>query len=161
MSVPLLIYWAFSAVILAVAILALWKGGPAERIGASLILGLVVVGRLVEIVVPEDLHSVLHLTEDGLTAIGLLAVAVFYASFWLGGAMLLYAALFALHATYFVLGREQDKLYVLINDTCFMGVVACMAVATALAWRKRVRAREAAVRTAAATAAVAGEPGAA
>jgi hypothetical protein len=66
-----------------------------------------------------------------------------------------------LHATYFVLGREQDKLYVLINDTCFMGVVACMAVATALAWRKRVRAREAAVRTAAATAAVAGEPGAA
>lgn len=141
MSIPLLIYWALSGVILAVGILALWKGGPAERFGAALILTIVVLGRLTALVVPASAQPILRLVEDGLTAIGLLAVAIAYASFWLGGAMMLYAALFTLHAAYFVLGREQDFLYVIINDACFMGVVAFMASATGLSWRARVRRR--------------------
>ena len=42
------------------------------------------------------------------TALCLLVIAVRYASFWLGGVMLLYAAQFSLHAFYLVTSRPID-----------------------------------------------------
>jgi hypothetical protein len=88
-----------------------------------------------------DTYPTLRLIEDGLTAVALLAIAVRYASFWLGGAMLLYAALFAVHAFYFVLGRAPDFMYTVVIDVCFLGVSICLGVGSFVSWRQRVRTR--------------------
>jgi len=143
MSIPLLIFWSLSLLTLGICLLALWKGGPPERFGAGAILGIVILGRLIGLLLNPETYPTLRLIEDGLTALALLAVAVRYASFWLGGAMLLYAALFALHAAYFVIGRKPDLIYTVVIDVCFLGVSICLGVGTAVFWRNRVRKRAA------------------
>jgi len=144
MSSAILIFWGLSLLTIGIGVLALVKGGPAERAGAALILGIMIAGRLVGVFLPESTHPILRLTEDGLTAIGLLVIALRYASFWLGGAMLLYAALFALHATYFVLNRGLDPFFTNFNNFAFFAISACLGVGTFFSWRQRIRARAAA-----------------
>jgi hypothetical protein len=139
----ILIFWSLSLALLVIGVLALWKGGPAERLGAGLILAIVLLGRIVALFVPPSGHAVLHLVEDGLTALGLLAVAIRYASLWLGGAMLVYAVLFTLHSAYFVLSRAQDPLFIFVNNAAFLCVALCLAVGTALSWRARIKAQAA------------------
>ena len=141
MSIPLVLYWTFTGLILGMVVLALWKGGPAERFGASFIIGVVIVGRLVGLLIPEQTLPVLRLIEDGLTAVGLLAIALRYASLWLGGAMLVYAVLFTLHAIYFVMSKAPDTLFININNIAFLSVSLCLAIGTAVSWRGRMRAR--------------------
>ena len=141
MSIPLIIYWVLSLTVLVIGILAVWKGAPPERLGAGLILGVVVVGRLIGIFLPKDALPLLRLIEDGVTALGLLAIAVRYASFWLGGAMLLYGCLFALHAFYFVTDMPPDLMYTVVIDLCFLGVNVFLGLATALSWREGIRRR--------------------
>jgi hypothetical protein len=141
MSIPLLIYWALSLTVLVIGILALLKGAPPERLGAGLILGVVVLGRIIEIFLPSDVLPLLRLIEDGVTALGLLVIALVYASFWLGAAMLLYGALFALHAFYFVVGRPPDLMYTIVIDVCFLGVNISLGIATASSWRRKARER--------------------
>ena len=77
-------------------------------------------------------------------AVGLLVIAVRYASFWLGGAMLLYAAQFSLHAFYMVMSRSVDLLHMRINNLNFLGISVCLAVGTIVGWRRRVVSRRSA-----------------
>jgi hypothetical protein len=121
---------------------ALVKGGVTERIGAAIILANLVAGMANEIVLRNQLAT---LAIDGVTALALLPVAVRYASVWLGGVMLLYGLQFAFQAYYFVIERPRDELYMVLNNTNFVALTLCLAVGTAVAWRRRVRERGAVV----------------
>ena len=58
----------------------------------------------------------------------------------MGGAMLFYAAQFGLHSYYMVTERPtRDYFYVLVNNINWNGVVWCLIIGTAMAWRGRVR----------------------
>ena len=117
-----------------------WKGGPAERLGAALVLVNLLLTMLIDTFSPTGGKAVSGLAVDGLTALGLLAVALIHGSLWLGGAMLLYAVQFSLRAYYFVTERAHDNLHSAINNIDFMGIILCMVVGTAVAWRRRVKA---------------------
>jgi hypothetical protein len=116
---------------------AFWKGGPAERIGAGVILANLLLTSPVDIIWANASFSVYGLIINGLTAGALLFVALRYASLWLGGVMLLYAIEFGLHAFYFVTERPYDLPHMIINNSDFMGVVICLVTGTAVAWRRR------------------------
>lgn len=141
MSSSLQTYILLSLVLVAVCVFALWKGGPAERTGAAVIIVLVVLERLAH-VLPQGWWPIISLCGDALTALGLLVIAIRYASFWLGGVMLLYAAQFTLHSFYLVTGRSSDTpLHIVISDLNFAAILVCLTAGTMMAWRGRVTKR--------------------
>ncbi len=121
-----------------VCLLAFWKGGPTERIGAGLILANLFFDLFVSPKLPGELRPTLRLVLDALTASGLLALAMWYASLWLGAAMLLFATQFTLHSYYFVTNRHPDYFHALVNNLNFLGIILCLATGTALSWRWRI-----------------------
>lgn len=123
--------------VLFACLFAFAKGGVAERAGAAVILANLLGGMVNE----AQLHDqLITLVIDAVTALALLALAVRYASFWLGGVMLLYALQFGLDAYYLVLGQPRDDLHIMLNNIDFVAVSACLGTGTALAWRRRRRA---------------------
>jgi hypothetical protein len=147
---PILTYILLSLLLVAVCLFAVWKGGPAERVGASVVLTMVILERLLQVFAPADYRPILSLSGDALTALGLLAVALRYGSLWLGGAMLFYAAQFTLHSFYLVTGRSnQEPLHIVLNDFNFAGILACLVIGTVIAWRARMRSRGVALNPAA------------
>ena len=119
----------------------LWKGGPPERIGALVILvnsALTLVGGNV---FSEDNSYLFNLVLDGGTAVGFLAMTLMYGRMWLGAAMLVYAAQFALRSYYLVMDKEPDRLHAMINNANFMAIILCIVIGTGLAWRARARSR--------------------
>src|SRR5690606_38863510 len=101
---------------LLVGAFAWWKGGPAEKIcGAANASAGLQVGFLV--------------IDCGL-ALVFLALAVRYASLFLGVAMILQGAQFSLHAYYMVSERHLDQFYLLTNNTISWLVLACIVIAT-------------------------------
>lgn len=112
------------------------KGGAAERMGAAIILANLVAGMVTEALSVKD--HVIGLAVDGLTALALLLVTIRYASFWLGGVMLLYAVQFTLHAYYVVLGRPRDLIHIVVNNIDFFAICLCLALGTWLSQRRRV-----------------------
>lgn len=135
---------ALTLLTLGICLFALWKGGQAERFGAGLILTNALLSTAGDLLFPHADLAILWLIADGLTAVGLLIIAVVYASFWLGGVMLLYAILFTLHSFYFVTGREVDVFHARVNNLDFLGISICLAIGTTIAWRRRIAARKAA-----------------
>ena len=123
---------------LAICLLACWKGGPAERLGALLILINTVAFIGAGYVLPKSTLTILLLADDALTALGLLAITLRYGSLWLGGCMLFYAAQFTLHSYYFVTERPSDGFHAIVNNINFLGMILCLAVGTAATWRKRM-----------------------
>ena len=95
---------------------------------------------LVDTFLPVGSQPVGELIIDGLTAVGLLGVVLLYGSLWLGGAMLLYAVQFSLHAFYFVTERTPDRLHAILNNIDFSGIIGCLVIGTAVAWRRHARA---------------------
>lgn len=116
--------------------LAFWKGGRAEVIGAAIILANLVATMANEALVHGQLTS---LAIDGVTAVVLLAAALRFASLWLGGVMLLYAAQFATQAYYLVLERPRDDLHVVLNNTVWFAISVCLAAGTISTWMSRRR----------------------
>ena len=120
------------------AFFALWKGGRAERAGALIVIVNVIVGQVSGAMAPPAVESTIRLLNDGLTALALLAVTVRYGALWMGAIMLFYAAQFAMHSFYLVTGRQPgDYLHALINNINFIGIVCCLIIGTAVAWRRR------------------------
>lgn len=135
---PLETYLLLSALIVVVCLFAVWKGGQAERLGAIIILALVVAERLLQLATPKDWWAILGLCGDALTALGLLAVALRFTSLWLGAVMLFYAAQFTLHAVYLFTDRSStEPLHVLLNDIDFAAILLCLVAGTIVAWRRR------------------------
>lgn len=126
---------------LGISLFALWKGGPAERLGGAVVGTNLILSVVSGFLLPPSLEPIYRLTLDGLTALSLLVIAVRFASFWLGGAMLLYAAQFSLHAFYLVTSRPVDLTHVRINNMNFLGISICLAVGTIVGWRHRVLTR--------------------
>lgn len=142
-----LFFWAvFLVLMLAACGFAFWKGGPAERYGAALILGFAALWEFGRLLPPsfDEWMPIAQLVGDGLTAVGLLAIAVRYASLWLGGALLFQAAQFSLHSFYLVTGRPNDSLHNLINNVNLYAILICLAFGTIISWRERVRSARAA-----------------
>jgi len=136
MSDPFIILTAFC---LAGVLFAVWKGSTAERIGAAVVAVNIVLGYGSYKLVP-DLVGILRFVNDGLAALVLLGVTIRYGALWMGGVMLFYAAQFSLHAYYFVTDRsDADFLHAVINNIDFSGVVWCLIIGTAVAWRRRLR----------------------
>jgi hypothetical protein len=133
-----------SLVALAICVMALWKGTAAERMGSGLILGVALLRLISGGFFSPDIKPILIMIGDGMTALGLLAIALRYGSLWLGGAMLLYAAQFTLHSYYFVTNRPNDRFHAVVNNADFFGIILCLAIGTAVSWRRRVRSRRAA-----------------
>ena len=120
------------------ALFALWKGGVAERAAAVVVLANVIIGQSSEWFAPNS-EAVIRLINDGLTALVLLGITVRYAALWTGGVMLFFAAQFSLHSFYLVTERPSDYLHALINNIDFSGIIWCLIIGTAVAWRRRVR----------------------
>ena len=120
------------------ALFAIWKGGVAERAAAAVVIANVVIGLSGKWLAP-GLNEQIRLVNDGLTALILLGITVRYGALWMGGAMLFYAAQFALHSFYLVTERPTDYLYALINNIDFTSIIWCLIIGTAVAWRKRAR----------------------
>jgi hypothetical protein len=125
---------------LAASLFAFLRGGAAERIGAAIILANLLAYAAKEALFPSQLAALLI---DGITALLLLAVALRYASVWLGAVMLLYALQFALHAFYFVMELPRDRLHMIVNNANFFVVNLCLAAGALMAWRRRIRAARA------------------
>jgi len=136
--VQLLILFSLSGVAFAA-----WKGGAAERLAAGVVVANMALGLLLHRLLP-DFEGMLRFANDGLAAVALLAVTLRYGAPWMGGVMLFYAAQFSLHSYYMVTSRpEADYLHALINNINFGAITWCLIIGSAVAWRRRVRARRA------------------
>jgi len=125
------------------ALFALWKGGPAERAAAVIVMANALIGETAHWVAPGA-EDIIRLVNDGFTALVLLVVTVRFSALWMGGVMLFFAAQFTLHSFYLVTERPPtDYLHALINNIDWSGVIWCMVIGTAVAWRHRVRSRAA------------------
>lgn len=121
--------------IVLVTAFAWFKGGSAERIGATVnLVGTLVVLFLIRVMRQEQIGLVL-LGLDGALGLVFLALAVRYTSLWLGAAMLLQAVQFSLHAYYLVLDRKVDLLFAVVNNVVSWGVLLAILIGTLVAWR--------------------------
>jgi hypothetical protein len=133
---------------------ALWKGGLAERIGATMnmVAGLIVM--FLDQILAPDLQPIVMLVIDGALAASFLFLAIRWASLWLGAAMLLQAVQFSLHAYYMVAELQPDVWFARISNADTTGINLVIIGAVVVAIRKRVRERREAERKAAAAAAL-------
>jgi hypothetical protein len=128
------------------ALFALWKGGPAERATAIVVILNVLVGLLGTLFGGAS-EGLIRLVNDGLTALVLLGVTLRYGALWMGGVMLFFAAQFAMHSYYLVTERPNDYWHALINNVDFSGIIWCLIVGTLVAWRARARRAKAVAET--------------
>lgn len=119
-------------------LLSLWKGGPPERIGGMVVLtnnALTLIGANL---FSDDISYLAGLVLDGITAIGFLVMTMAYGRLWLGAAMLIYAAQFALRSYYLVMQLEPDLFHARVNNANFLAIILCILIGTGIAWRRRV-----------------------
>jgi hypothetical protein len=133
------IFFAVVGLIVAGCIFSLWKGASAERFGGAIVLANLLAAMLIGNARPLGSEPVAELVVDALTAMALLGVVLVYGSLWLGGAMLLYSVQFTLHAFYSVTERAPDRLHAVVNNLDSLGIIVCLVVGTAVAWRRRAR----------------------
>lgn len=129
-----------NSIAILICLFAIWKGGRAERLAAIAVIANIMIGQTGHVIAP-DLNQQIRMVNDGLTALVLLGVTVRYGALWMGGVMLFYAAQFAMHSFYIVMGRESDYFRSLINNINFLGIVSCLIIGTIVSWRRRLRAR--------------------
>lgn len=129
------------AVTLAVLGFAWWRGGAAERYGATLKVATSLVALLVHHLFNQDTISVALLVADGVLAVGFLILAIRYSSLWIGAAMLLQSGQFSLHAYYLVSELQRDRFYAVSNNLVTLAILLCILAGTVLAWRARSRAQ--------------------
>lgn len=127
------------AAIFVVCLFGLLKGGPAERFGAGLTLGIAIAFQIVNIILPTEARAVPHLVLDGVLALGFLILAVRYASLWLGGVMLLQGVQFSLHAYFFVTKLVPGVTYAVVNNLVTCGTLVGILLGT-IAYLRHVRA---------------------
>jgi hypothetical protein len=134
-SLPLLISVVITVLVTA---FALWKGDAPARIAGAFNFIDVVGFIAIQLAISSQTGEVLQLAADFIWAVGLLFLAVRYASLWLGVTMLLQAAQFSLHGYYLVNERQPDRLHAWINNTNNYGILICITVGTVFAIRRRV-----------------------
>ena len=144
LAVPML-YVTLSGVI----VLAIWKGGRAERQGAILYLVLWLAASMV----PSRAGSIsfvnIFLAADGLAAFGFLWLAIRFSNLWLAGAMIAQGIAFGAHA----FRLEEDlgtprwmgvNVYLLVMNLMSGLVLTLILCGTISTWKKTARSRKAA-----------------
>jgi hypothetical protein len=121
----------------AIALFAIWKGGAAERVSAVVLLANMAIGIVGGWIAPNS-DATIRLFNDGFAAVALLVVTISFGALWMGGVMLFYAAQFALHSFYLVTDRSPDYTYSAVNNLNWSGVLWCLLIGAAVAWRRRV-----------------------
>jgi hypothetical protein len=150
-----LFYLAIATALLTV-VLALWKGGPAERLG---VLSYLCISGAHYLFKPADPFSLAYsygfLAADLLIAAAFLVLALRYSSLWLAGAMIAQGLATAAHG--FHLEDEQINQHLtwfrvsvwdIANNTFTSMVVWMLLGGTIVSWRNRIR-KSRAARTAA------------
>lgn len=128
--------------LLCAACLFAWlKGGAAERAGATLIAVAWIASLCVQALTPGSSHEMFLLAFDFLLAFGLLAMAIRYASLWLGTAMILQGVILALHSEAMAGWSLNVRQYVIALDVCSIGMLGPIVWATAVHWRRTAHAR--------------------
>lgn len=118
---------------------AFWKGGRAERLAAVVVGVNLLIGTFAQWLASENVEMI-RFCNDGLAAVALLVITVRYGALWMGGVMLFYAVQFSLTSYYLVTDRPaKDYLYALVNNIDWQGVIWCLIIGTAVAWRQRRR----------------------
>ena len=146
-----LFYLAIATALITI-VLALWKGGPAERFGVLTYLCITIVHYAVK---PQDEFSLAYsygfLAADMLIAAGFLILALRYSSLWLAGAMIAQGLATAAHG--FHLEDEQINQHLtwmgvnvwdIANNVFTSFVVWMLLGGTIASWRKRRRLKRAA-----------------
>ncbi len=136
------------ALLFGVCGVALWKGGPAEKGGALLILSTWLAAMFGLAVSKAYIEAGPFLMSDVILAVGLLALALRFGSLWVGGAMLLQAVGISLHAAYFAadkseLSHQMQNLYIGGKNVCSLAMLLVILAGVLASWRKRVKALKA------------------
>lgn len=128
--------------LLGVCLLAMVKGGPAERWAAIWVFATwltVVVGSLT---LQRDATYLLVLSADGVLAIALLFISIQFSSVWLGAAMLTQSSAFTLHAWFLTAEPANRDFYVMaINLLSYTVLTLVLGATLARLIRRAVRAR--------------------
>ena len=145
------LFYLAIATALVTVVLALWKGGPAERFGVLTYLCITVVHYTVK---PQDEFSLSYsygfLAADMFIAAGFLILALRYSSLWLAGAMIAQGLATAAHG--FHLEDEQINQHLtwmginvwdIANNVFTSFVVWMLLGGTIASWRKRRRTKRA------------------
>ncbi len=124
--------------------LSLWKGGPAERSGAVLILATWLGSTVVQAMAKAYILPIVFLASDAVLAAGLLILAIRFSSLWMGAAMLLQAIGLSLHAAYFAaekadLSRHTLWLYIAGKNLASFAMLLVILAAGLAAWHGRSR----------------------
>jgi uncharacterized membrane protein len=96
--------------------------------------------------------ATLHLVADGIYATGLLPLAFFSVSPWIGAQALLACGSFVLQSYYLLSDRPTDPTFAYINDAIMIGYLLTFLAGTAASVMERRRAQPAAARSGLATA---------
>jgi hypothetical protein len=146
----LLLHFGFDAlvgILVGVFAFALWKGDVAERAGGGMNLAAGLFAMFLQPLLQRSAQPTALLLVDGALAAGFLFLALRYASLWLGGALLLQAVQFSLHAYYIVGASRPDFNHSLgfkvVNNLDTTGINICIFLGTIMAWRRRARAAKA------------------
>lgn len=131
-----------TAVIVCVTAFAWLKGGWPERMGATLNLVVALMFLVLQFAMSSSVLAPGLLIIDGVLGLGLLVLAIRYASLWLGAAMLLQAAQFSLHAFYYVTAKPFDTLFAVVNNVVSWGILIAIVSGTFASWAntRRVKA---------------------
>lgn len=149
---PYVIPLTLNVVILGIAWFAHREGGLAERLGAIWLGCNTVIGATLLLLHLDSPLS--HLIADGIFAIGLLPLAVIFASYWIGLVTFAAAALFSLEAFYLINEWPMDRTFAQINNVLVLSVPIVL-LCSGVVNRHRRKRRERAERRAAAPSGVA------
>ncbi len=128
------LHYSLLTAIVAVTILAWFKGGPVERLGSSINLVMSLAFSVMQAFIPPASLEVLTLVLDGIFGLIFLGLAVRYTSLWLGAAMLLQAGQFSLHAFYYVTTKPVDRLFAIVNNLVSWGILLSILLGTLGYW---------------------------
>lgn len=126
--------------VLAGCAFGVWKGDLPERVGALIILLNAALTLFVGGLLDDGPGYLFNMVLDAASAVAFLLMTMQWGRVWLGAAMLIYAAEFALRSYYLVTERPHDDLHAIVNNANFMALIICVVAGTAVAWRRRARA---------------------
>jgi hypothetical protein len=131
------IWISLPAALLAICLLACWRGAAAEQFGSLIILVADIAADLMLALAYPKFPEISMCAIDFALACGLLFIALRYSSLWLGGAMFLQSLALCLQAFDFAGDGPSTIMHVIANDLISYAMVACLIAGLIASWRKR------------------------
>lgn len=124
--------------VVGVCLFAVIKGAAPERSAAIWVMMTWLSTIVAETFFGRQDIPLIVLCADGVLATALLFISIQYASLWLGGAMLVQASAFALHAWFLTEEPTDRNIYLLAVSLLSYTVLVLLMGATISRWRARV-----------------------